>query len=332
MTDSYKKARALGLCSGGLDSILSALLLKKQGIAVTWISFETPFFSTDKAKQASALTGIPLIVREITDTYMEMLKNPRMGYGKNMNPCPDCHTLMFNLAGQIADEQGFDFLFSGEVLGQRPMSQNLSALNYVAKNSGYRDKILRPLSAKKLAPTQPEIQGLVDREGLMDFSGRSRKPQMALAKEMGIEQYPTPAGGCLLTDEGFGRRLKDLLAHEGYSPVTRRDLVLLKHGRHFRINPATKVIAGRNKAENASLAALADPAFDSIVRPAAPGPVVFVPNKGDLDGIQTAAAIFAAYSKAPQGESLAVTVLTPQGAVVVPLTCPDRENFRSFLL
>ena len=178
------KVSALGLCSGGLDSLLSALILRKQGITVEWVSFETPFFSSEKARQASRITGIPIIVKNITTTYLKMLKNPPCGYGKYMNPCIDCHALMFRLAGSIMKEKGFDFLFSGEVLGQRPMSQNAQSLRYVEKQSGFDGYILRPLSAKKLPETIPEKEGLVNRDLLFDISGRSRKSQIKLAKRI----------------------------------------------------------------------------------------------------------------------------------------------------
>ncbi len=175
MVHTNKKIKALGLCSGGLDSILSALVLRNQGVDVEWITFETPFFSPEKAKKAADMTGIPLYVSDITDPYLKMLKNPSCGYGKNMNPCLDCHTLMFRFAGERMKIEKFDFLFSGEVLGQRPMSQTRPSLRYVEKHSGFEEYILRPLSAKKLPETLPEKKGLVDRERLLDFSGRSRK-------------------------------------------------------------------------------------------------------------------------------------------------------------
>jgi tRNA U34 2-thiouridine synthase MnmA/TrmU len=201
MDDIKKKAvRALGLCSGGLDSILAGLVLRQQGIDVAWVSFETPFFSADKARAAARLTGIPLSVQCITSVYMPMLRNPACGYGKNMNPCMDCHALMFRLAGERMRAEGFDFLFSGEVLGQRPMSQTKNALRYVEKHSGFDGWILRPLSARRLPETFAEREGLVDRERLLDLSGRGRKPQIALAEAFGITAYPAPAGGCLLTD------------------------------------------------------------------------------------------------------------------------------------
>ena len=171
MTKPTKPARALGLCSGGLDSTLAALLLRKQGITVEWVTFETPFFSAAKARRAADITGIPLTVKNITDEYIAMLRDPHCGYGQNMNPCLDCHAMMFRLAGEIMVEKGFDFLFSGEVLGQRPMSQNANALRSVANFSGHPERILRPLSARVLPITPMEEAGLVDREQLLDRTG-----------------------------------------------------------------------------------------------------------------------------------------------------------------
>jgi len=193
------KVKALGLCSGGLDSLLAGLVLKKQGIDVEWINFETPFFSAEKARNAAKSANIPLTVLDITTSYLEMLKHPSCGYGKNMNPCLDCHAFMFKIAGMRMQDKGFDFMFSGEVLGQRPMSQTRPSLRYVEKTSGFDGYILRPLSAKLLSETVPERQGKVNRSLLFGFSGRSRKPQIELANQYGVTQYPAPAGGCLLT-------------------------------------------------------------------------------------------------------------------------------------
>ncbi len=183
---------------------------QNQGIEVTWISFETPFFTSEKAAKASVICDIPLITKDITGPYLEMMKAPKAGFGKNMNPCMDCHALMFETAGYIMQEQKFDFLFSGEVVGQRPKSQTKNALQYVEKNSRFKGFILRPLSAHCLPETPMEAGGLVDRSQLLGINGRSRKQQMALARKLGITEYPAPAGGCLLTDPGFSNRLKDL--------------------------------------------------------------------------------------------------------------------------
>jgi tRNA-specific 2-thiouridylase len=206
MTSNQGKTRALGLCSGGLDSMLAGLVLREQGIEVEWVTFETPFFNAAKAGKASRITGIPLTVKAIYPVYIEMLKNPPAGYGKYMNPCMDCHALMFKLAGAIMRAREFDFLFSGEVLGQRPMSQNKTSLRYVEKHSGFDGYILRPLTAKNLPETIPEKEGLVDRELLLDIAGRGRKDQIKLAEKFGIKDYPAPAGGCLLTDVGYTNR------------------------------------------------------------------------------------------------------------------------------
>jgi tRNA U34 2-thiouridine synthase MnmA/TrmU len=307
MNPSAKSVRALGLCSGGLDSMLSGLVLRKQGIEVEWITFETPFFSADKARRASRLTGIPLMVENITPEYLVMLKNPLCGYGQHMNPCMDCHALMFKLAGKVMQEKKFDFLFSGEVLGQRPMSQTKPSLRYVEKNSGYDGFILRPLSAKNLPETHPEKQGLVDREQLLDISGRSRKRQMELAEEFGITEYPSPAGGCLLTDKSYSNRLRDLFKHR--ETVMENELHLLKYGRHFRLNEHAKLIVGRTKSDNDQIMKYHDPLKDTVFKVKSfPGPTAILPGAAGKDIITLAATICAGYSKAPNLTPVEVNV------------------------
>jgi len=303
--------RALGLSSGGLDSILAALVLRNQGIDVTWITFKTPFFSPDAALLAAGQNDIPIRVEDITDIYMEMLKNPPAGYGKNMNPCMDCHALMFAQAGEIMEREGFDFLFSGEVAGQRPMSQTKNSMNYVAKNSGFKGHILRPLSARLFSETPMEQQGLVDREKLLDISGRSRKVQIALAKEMGVTRYPAPAGGCLLTDKGFSQRLRDLLyVQKAYDT---RELYMLSHGRHIRLAPDTRIVVGRTKAENQALFDLYNPRKDIRLRHAVlPGPLVIMPGGGSEDMVRLAASICAGYTRADPDKPTQVMVRSPQ--------------------
>jgi tRNA-uridine 2-sulfurtransferase len=321
MTDSSTKVKALGLCSGGLDSILSALILRHQGILVSWVSFETPFFSAANARAAAAAHEIPLHVRDITPAYLEMIKAPRAGFGKNMNPCMDCHSLMFRLAGEMMAEYGYDFLFSGEVMGQRPMSQNRSALRYVEKHSQYDGLILRPLSAKCLPPTKMEASGLVDRARLLDLSGRSRKPQMALAEKFGVEDYPSPAGGCLLTDKGYSQRLRDLFDHQ--DSTSHRELDLLKYGRHMRLTPAVKIAVGRTQAENAALTELVDERSDLVLKTeGVPGPTVVMPNGGDEAVVLLAASICAGYSKASNDAPAQVQVIDGhkrRTVIVLPL-------------
>ncbi len=310
MNNQENKVRALGLCSGGLDSILSAVVLGNQGIAVEWISFETPFFSSVKARRAAAQLHIPLIVQNITQPYLKMLRDPSRGYGKHINPCIDCHTLMFRLAGEVMKDRQMDFLFSGEVLGQRPMSQTRSSLRYVEKHSGYRDVIVRPLSAKLLEETLPEKKGLVDRRLLLGLSGRSRKPQIQLARTWGITDYPAPAGGCLLTESVYSKRLKDLFGHQ--KGCTENELHLLKYGRHIRLNEQIKIIVGRTLQDNIAILDHHDPSLDMVLKTQQiPGPVVLVPLEAGNDEIQQAASICAGYSKAPENMEVAVEVVSP---------------------
>lgn len=314
----HSPTRALGLCSGGLDSMLAGCLLRQQGIDVTWITFETPFFSSEKARQASALTGIPLITKNITRTYLKMLENPPCGYGKHMNPCMDCHALMFRLAGEIMQKEGYGFLFSGEVLGQRPMSQTRPSLRYVEKHSGFDGYVLRPLSAQRLAETIPEKEGLVDRSRLLDFSGRTRKPQIQLAKEYGITKYPAPAGGCLLTDACFSERLKDLFAHQpGYAEA---DLELLKFGRHFRLDEAHKIIVGRTKDDNDHICKHYRPAMDILIKTQKiPGPTVLLPHGGPAEIVTRAASICVGYTKATPDVETEVVIKSPGSSETVKI-------------
>ena len=331
MTSGNKTIRALGLSSGGLDSILSALVLKDQGIDVHWVTFETPFFSADKARKASKTTGIPLTVRTITAVYMEMMRCPTTIFGKNMNPCMDCHALMFCLAGELMTEMGFDFLFSGEVLGQRPMSQNRTSLRYVEKHSGYDGYILRPLSAQNLPETIAEKEGWVDRERLPGISGRSRKSQLELAKQYGITDFPAPAGGCLLTDKIFSRRLKDLFDHQ--DAVGESDLELLKSGRHLRLDAATKIVVGRTRQDNEQIGKWIDPKTDTVLKAENfPGPLVVMPSGGSEPMVMLAAAICAGYSKAPDEQPTTVSVQQgPKCRKVAVLGIPPAQS-RKFMI
>ncbi|MDI6687237.1 MAG: tRNA 4-thiouridine(8) synthase ThiI [Desulfobacterales bacterium] len=323
--------RALGLCSGGLDSILSALVLRKQGIEVEWVTFETPFFSSEKALRAAQITGIPITVKNITSIYLKMLKNPPCRYGKHMNPCMDCHALMFRLAGAIMKERGFDFLFSGEVVGQRPMSQTKQSLRYVEKHSGYNGFILRPLSAAKLPITIPEKNGLVRRDLLLDISGRSRKMQIKIAGEFGIVDYPSAAGGCLLTDKGYSARLKDLF--ECQEEFTEEELHLLKHGRHLRLNKNAKIIVGRTKSDNEQIKRYYNPDVDTIIKVNNfPGPIVIVPHGGSKEIIVFAASICAGYSKAPNNIEVDVSVITPQSSQILNVSGIPPEEIKHYLI
>ncbi len=311
--------------------MLAGVVLREQGIAVEWIAFETPFFGSDKAAAASRRTGIPLRVRDITEVYLEMLKDPPAGFGRNMNPCMDCHTLMFREAGETLRAEGFDFLFSGEVLGQRPMSQTRTSLRYVEKHSGLAGHILRPLSAKRLPETIAEQEGLVDRGRLYDLAGRSRKPQIAMAARFGISDYPAPAGGCLLTDPGYSRRLRDLM--ESGAALTRNALELLKHGRHFRLGEGVKIVVGRTRQDNREIQRRVDPSTDVVMHTVTvPGPVVAIPGGAGPDTVRRAAGICAGYSKAPSGSGVEVAVSGPDGRRTLTVLPVPPQSIRTLMV
>jgi tRNA U34 2-thiouridine synthase MnmA/TrmU len=331
MNSEKKMVRALGLCSGGLDSMMSGLVLRQQGIDVEWVSFETPFFNAAKARKASELTGIPLTVKPIYNIYIKMLKNPPAGYGKYMNPCMDCHTLMFKLAGEMMPQGNFDFLFSGEVLGQRPMSQNKQALGYVAKHSGYKGYILRPLSAKNLPETIPEKEGLVDREQLLDIAGRGRKRQMELARHFGITEYPAPAGGCLLTDKNFSIRLRELFEHQ--ENCSEDELHLLKYGRHFRLNPENKLIVGRTEKDNEQILKYHNPATDTIIDVKDySSPIGLVHHTAPDNAVLLAASICTGYSKAPKLSPVDVEIKTAKKKNVIQVIAIQPGDVRKLMI
>jgi tRNA U34 2-thiouridine synthase MnmA/TrmU len=331
MTDEKKPVRGLGLCSGGLDSMLAGLILRDQGIDVEFVTFETPFFNAKKARKASEMTGIALTVKPIYPVYIEMLKNPPAGYGKHLNPCMDCHALMFKLAGEMMRENKFDFLFSGEVVGQRPMSQNKTSLRYVEKHSGFSGYILRPLSAKNLPETIPEREGLIDRELLLDVQGRGRKRQIELAKKFGITDYPAPAGGCLLTDVGYTNRLKDLFDHQ--PDCTEGELHLLKFGRHFRLNPEAKLIVGRTQKDNEDIYKYHNPEEDTILKVKKyPGPIALVPHGAKKDAIFLAASICTGYSRAPNFAQVEVKVISPKHKETIRVIGIPPEDVRKLMI
>ena len=331
MKADNQKVRALGLCSGGLDSTLAGVVLRDLGIDVEWITFETPFFSAAKARKASEAVGIPLTVMPIYPIYIEMLKNPPAGYGKYMNPCMDCHALMFKLAGEMMRENNFDFLFSGEVLGQRPMSQNKTSLRYVEKHSGFDGYILRPLSAKNLPQTIPEKKGLVDREKLLDIAGRGRKAQIRLAAVYGIQDYPAPAGGCLLTDKGYTNRLRDLLKHQ--DNCTEAEMHLLKYGRHYRLNKDAKLIVGRTEKDNRNILQYHDPTGDIVIDVKDyPSPIALIPHGADQNAIMLAASICTGHSKAPQMAPVDVLVKTGKKKKTIKVIALQPEDVRKLMI
>lgn len=323
--------KAIALFSGGLDSIISVKVVQEQGIEVLGLTFRTPFFGAGKARAAADMIGLPLRVLDITEEHLRVVRAPRYGYGKNMNPCIDCHTLMLRIAGEKMEEWGYDFVFTGEVLGQRPMSQSRQMLHVVAKNSGYADRILRPLSARLLPETLPEREGRVDRERLLDISGRGRKRQMEMAERYGIRSYSNPAGGCLLTDPMFSRRLKDLFAHR--SDFTTRDLELLSAGRHIRIDERHKVIVGRNQRDNQALESLLDERDAVFQMRDFPGPLCMLPGGGPEEACSSAAAICAAYGDTPK-DAGEVTVKCRRGGetTLLRVTPADKRELQGKMI
>ena len=290
--------KAVSLLSGGLDSQLAVCLIKEQGIEVVGVNFTTSFFKGDEnLPEVADNLGIKLEVFPVQDEYIEkVLQNPVYGYGKNLNPCIDCHAFMLKKAGFYMQDINARFLVTGEVVGQRPMSQNKSSLNAVDKLSGFRGLIVRPLSAKLLPVSIPENKGWIDRDKLLDISGRGRKQQIELAKKYSLREYPTPAGGCLLTDTNYAKRLQKILSNQVVKP---ENLDILGIGRHFYFD-TTLLVVGRNHSENLkieNIAAQKDLLLKVLDRPGPLGIMVFEQNPSE--GIlKKAAAIVARYSDA----------------------------------
>ncbi|WP_448382650.1 tRNA 4-thiouridine(8) synthase ThiI [Desulfosoma sp.] len=300
-----RRGKGIGLLSGGLDSILAVKVLQEQPLELLGITFFTPFFGPEPGLKAGRMTGIPTRAVDIGPVFLEMLKNPPHGYGRHMNPCIDCHGLMLREAAGILAAEGADFLFTGEVVGQRPMSQRRAAMKIVEKMSGLSGRILRPLSAKLLEPTVVELEGIVEREKLLDLHGRGRKRQMELAARYGIRDFPQPGGGCMLTKEGFARKVKELLAM--LPEADTGDVEWLKWGRHFRLGASCLLTVGRSKSENERLSAMARPG-DVVLRvPSHPGPTGILFGKAKRRAhVHMASMIVAAYSDVALGERVEV--------------------------
>lgn len=337
------KVKAISLLSGGLDSILATELVRRQGIEVIAYNIKTPFGipkkdGSSEAAQAAEQLKVPLKVQEVDLEYIKMLRNPKHGYGKNINPCVDCKIFILKQAKKYAKEVGADFLFTGEVLGERPMSQHGPALKTIAEEAGLKGKLLRPLSAKLMAETEAEKKGLIDRNNLLSIQGRCRKPQMELAKEFGITVYPSPAGGCLLTCEEYAKKLSDLFEHK--RRVTVADVALLRIGRHFRLGE-NKIVVGRNQAENTFLTTnktKSDYYFEpsDIV-----GPTTLLQGPKTKCAVEAAAKLTAFYSdaKTPEAnvkygkESLnkSIRVVLPQRADVDRLRVGAEESAKKMV-
>jgi len=335
--------KAVVLLSGGLDSTLAARIVRDQGIELHAIHFTSPFCTCSHkgpgngngcrsaAQEVAVGMGIPIRTVSKGEEYLEIVKRPRHGRGSAMNPCIDCRIWTPRQAKALMEAEGAAFVFTGEVLGQRPMSQTKPSLRYVEKHSGLAGYILRPLCAKHLPETIPEQQGLVDRERLLDIHGRGRRDQIALAKVFGITEYPAPAGGCLLTDKGFSRRLKDLFDHG--TDCTESEVQLLKFGRHFRLNRQAKLIVGRTENDNESALQYHNPARDVLldVRDY-PSPVGVLQGEPDKNTLLLAAAVCVGYSRAPKLSPVDVVVRRPAGEEVIQAIAVPPDEVRKLMI
>jgi tRNA-uridine 2-sulfurtransferase len=327
--------KAIALLSGGLDSTLAVNLMMQQGIEVIALNFLTPFCRCSKkgcgseAVKVTEKLGLELRVRYLGEEYLAIVRDPAHGYGKNMNPCVDCRILIFSKARKVMEEEGASFVFTGEVLGERPMSQRRDSMRIIEKESGLVGRLLRPLSAQRFPPILAEEEGLVDRSKLLAITGRSRKPQMRLAEEMGIDEYPCPAGGCLLTDPVYAKKVRDLVER---GELTMDNVTLLRIGRHFRLKDSAKLIVGRDQNENKRLESLAREGDVVLSTFPLPGPVALL-RKGDNGSIELSAMICAAHSDARNETEVPVSwrKAPDSGSGVVrvsPLSANVLEHYR----
>lgn len=254
-----KKIKAFALLSGGLDSALAAKMILDQDVEVLGLHMDIEAEKRDAKPEVEKMAkqiGISLLIADASDDLLKTLKKPKHGFGQGANPCIDCHILQWRKAGKMMPEHGVDFLVTGEVLGQRPMSQHFRTMMMIEQEAGVQGLVVRPLSGQLLDATIPEQNGWIDRSKLLGINGRSRKIQIALAKKLGIHEYPQPAGGCFLTQEQMGMRIRDLRKNNW--DFTLNDLALVRYGRHFRISPSLRIIVGRNESENGHLERLAE--------------------------------------------------------------------------
>lgn len=331
--------KAVGLLSGGLDSTVAIQMMLDQGIEVSAFNIVTAFCcctpqesSCSAARGAVKQLGIELEVVNATDEFLEIVADPKHGYGSGMNPCLDCRILMYSKAREYMEKIGASFVVTGDVLGQRPMSQRREAMALIDRESGLEGYVVRPLSAGVLEPSVPEIKGWVDREKLLKVTGRSRRPQMELAEEMGIRDYPCPAGGCLLTDPIFSERVRDLLENTGR--LHRSDIKLLKLGRHFRLSPRAKAVVGRDRDENLKLGNELKDGDHALEISGQPGPLTLVRGEADESELRLAATITSRYGKS--GGRAPTTVLCRRvggdSARTIRVEPVDRAGVRSLMI
>jgi tRNA-specific 2-thiouridylase len=301
--------KAIALFSGGLDSTLAMKLIIDQGIEVLAVNINTGFGSTkDRLEHMQSMcdqVGAELKIIDIESEFLQdVLFDPKHGYGKNFNPCIDCHAKMFAVAKRVMEAEGASFLVSGEVLGQRPMSQNRESLQTVLNESNCNGLLLRPLSAKALEPTIAEINGWVDREKLENITGRNRERQLELVKEIGLDNFESPGGGCLLTDENFAKKMFDFIKHDTFEV---RDIKLMKFGRHLRLKDGAKLVIGRNQDENSHLQNIENDKYYHIKTPGLPGPHSMLSKSATQADKELAAKIILTYCKTKEGASYTLT-------------------------
>jgi hypothetical protein len=290
----------VGLLSGGLDSALAARLLLDQGIDVVGLHLESPTACRSDVREVANDLGIRLVVRPKGEEYLRLLRHPRFGYGRHMNPCLDCRVFMLQLGRPYLDELAARFLFTGEVVGQRPMSQMRSSILRIDRHSGLEGLVLRPLSARLLPETEPERRGWVDRSRLLAIHGRGRTEQLALAERLGLRHYQSPGGGCLLTDARFSARLEDLFDHQADERTTMDDVALLRLGRHVRVDDHAKVVLGRDRDENGRLGTFATGERWLVIPDEFPGPTALVCGPQSAELAAVAANLIARHSRAPE--------------------------------
>jgi len=305
--------KAICLHSGGLDSSLAIMLIRQQGIEPVAAHFISPFWGREGESPAEVTArwmGIEYIDVPMGEEYLDIVRNPGHGYGRNANPCIDCHIHMLRKAAALMPEVGASFVVTGEVAGQRPMSQRMNTLRHIEKESGLDGLLLRPLSARLLPETIPEKEGWVDREKLLAISGRSRAVQMRLAEDLGLEHYSTPAGGCLLTDPGYSKRVRDLIAHGDLSMV---QAARLKTGRHFRLPGGSKLVIGRNQRENERLLKSLGEGDLAIITVSCPGPSAVLTGPDAASELDLAASMVARYGDDKSSPAIGMKFIGPGG-------------------
>jgi len=305
--------RALALFSGGLDSILAVKVIQNQGVDVLAINFTSPFFGCSPllggepvAAHYARQYAIPFLSLPLAEAFLEMLRHPRHGYGSALNPCIDCKTFMVRRAGELLKELQADFVITGEVVGQRPMSQRQDTLRLIERDCGIAGLLLRPLSARFLPTTVPEAEGWVKREALPAFRGRGRKDQMRLAAEFGVVDYPVPGGGCLLTEVSYIPKVKDMLGHQTIPVV--RDFELLRTGRHFRLSDRCKAVVGRDSSDNEKILASIKAGETSLLWLDGSSPLVLLVGEPQEDDLLQAGRILLRYTRATRGEPCRISV------------------------